>query len=177
VTEKTNKKRDKSMRIRESKEKARDLHIIRRAALHLVFPTCYVCGYALDGKSFDMYVAEKTMKVFFRVMSDSDVQIDYCHLDARSKGGYWTEENLTVGHHYCNMAQRDDSIETFVKVYQTDLTPVEIRSRSRQAKIMADDMIAGKVFYPAIAKIAADMILAGKPHRTGAEWKRKLNVA
>jgi len=162
------------MRVRESKEKARDLHIIRRAALHFMFAVCYVCGHENTGNTFELTSSngQKT-----RFMSVSDAQIDYCHLDARSENGIWSEENLTVGHHYCNMLQRNDSIEYFCSDYPTVLKADEIRSRSHQARIMADDMLSGKMFYPTIAKIAADMILVGRPHRTGKEWMRKLKSA
>lgn len=161
------------MKNRDSKEKARDLHIIRRAALHFVFPTCYVCGIANDGREFTL----TTKSGHVRNMRGLDVQTDYCHLDARSNGGEWSESNLTVGHHYCNLAQREDSIEFFADSYQTVLTAGEIRTKANEAKQMADDMITGKIFYPAIAKIALDMIRAGKPHRTGKEWLNKLQAA
>ena len=161
------------MRNRESKEKARDLHIIRRASLHYQFPTCYVCGHVNDGLPFEL-TAPNGEKHF---MTTADSQIDYCHLDARSQGGLWSEENLTVGHHYCNLAQREDSIEFFASVYPTALTAQVIRERSKEAKRIGDDMINGSLLYPAVMLIAAKMLRDGKPARLGKEWKVKIENA
>ena len=153
--------------------KVRNLHIIRRAALMFVFDTCPYCGHANDGVNFTLDLGDGLSLDF----DTTDSQIDFCHLDARSLNGSNTDENLTVGHHACNIAQGRRSIEVHCKLFRTVLTASEIRAKSLQAKQLADDMIEGRNFYTPIAKIAAKMIADGKPHRTGKEWMEKIQRA
>ena len=157
-----------------SQFKARNLHIIRRAALLFVFPNCPYCGMPNeDKKPFELDLGDGVKESF----DEKDAELNFCHLDARSADGSNSDDNLCIGHNACNLEQAKKSIEIHCKKFRTALNAAEIRALSAQAKQMSDDMIAGKLFYPAIAKIALDMIKAGKPHRTGADWLKKIGAA
>lgn len=156
-----------------SRFKARDIHIIRRASLWLAFENCPLCGELNSDNPF----IKKTQNGLTIEFDVTDAKVDMCHLDSRAKGGVNNDTNLFVGHHRCNVKMGRDSIEIHCDEFRTALSANEIRERVREANEKADAMIAGSVFYPAIAKKALDLINAGKPHRTGREWLDKIKAA
>lgn len=151
--------------------KARDLHIIRRAAMHVVFTHCPLCGNVNDGNDFTLYSRKHSLPL---TVTGERAETHYCHIDAYSRGGIWSEDNLFVGHSYCNKAQGDTDLDWYCDENDTLMTANEIRDKAIQAKTMADEMIQGTMFYPKIAKVAVEMIRSGKPHRTGKDWLEKL---
>ena len=153
--------------------KVRDIHIIRRAALWLMFQNCPLCG----EPNSDMPFVKMTASGHAIEFSTADAKVDMCHLDSRGKGGVNSDTNLFVGHHRCNVKMGQDSIEIHADEYRTALTASEIRARVREANSQADAMLNGTAFFPAIAKKALDLINTGKPHRTGNDWMKKIQAA
>jgi hypothetical protein len=155
--------------------KARDLHIIRRAALMIMFPDCPYCGMPNDDeKPFILDLGDGIVEHF----DAADAKLNFCHLDARtSENGTNSDDNLCVGHNACNLEQAQKSIEVHCKKFRTAMSAHEIRTLAATAKQMSDDMLAGKLFYPNVAKKALELINAGKPHRTGADWMKKIQAA
>src|SRR4051812_30664312 len=122
------------------RNKARDIHIVRRAALHLLFPNCPLCGNANTGESFNMPSRKTGID---RLVTGEAAETHYCHIEAASKGGAWSDDNFFVGHALCNRMQSDSDLEWYCDNFNTSESAAIIREKALQAKKMADEMMAG----------------------------------
>lgn len=154
--------------------KRRNLHPYAQACvIYLAENHCPICDYPLDGKPFRRDFGNG----FFEYFSESDAEVHFAHLTARSENGNNTIDNLVAMHKKCNVEMGNSSIEIHCFKVRTAKTARELRDRAALGAKMHSDAMENGIVNTEVLKIAKEILLSGKRQKIGDAWRDKILAA